>query len=61
MKIADKGITYEEICTELNQQFASRTTIISILDEAVKMGFFIKKTHVHVQKPRVVSTWAFLI
>ncbi len=43
IKHADKGLNYEEICTELNYQFASRTTILNILDDGVKLDFFIKK------------------
>ena len=42
--LPSKGIAYEKICNELNSQFASRTTILHILDDGVKLGFFIKKT-----------------
>ena len=38
-----RGVTYEEICKLLDHQFASRTTILNILDQGVKDEFLIKK------------------
>ena len=43
MEFSNKGISYEEICLDLNYQFASRTTILNILDEGVKLDFFTKQ------------------
>ena len=47
LHISNKGISYEEICNELNSQFASKTTIINILEDGVKLDFFIKTTDTH--------------
>ena len=38
----EKGIAYEEICRLLDHQFASRTTILHILDQGVADNFLSK-------------------
>ena len=40
----EKGFAFEEICRLLDPKFASRTTILNILEEGVVNNFFNKKT-----------------
>jgi len=62
-----KGVTYEEICMLLDYQFASRTTILNILDEGVKGKFLTKKIdnndnrkqnyRLNIQSEKIISEW----
>ena len=62
-----KGVTYEEICMLLDHQFASRTTVLNILDEGVKGEFLTKEIddndhrkqnyRLNIQSEKIISEW----
>lgn len=62
-----KGISYEEICKLFDHQFASRTTILNILDEGVQGNFLTKKIdnidhrkqnyRLNTQSEKIISDW----
>ena len=64
---AGAGVSYEEICKLLDHQFASRTTILNILDQGVQDEFLIKKIdtndhrkqnyQLHSISEKIISDW----
>ena len=64
----DRGFSYEEICNLIPAKLASRTTVLTILQEGILLNYFVKEIDVRdkrkqlykLQKPqknRIVS-WA---
>ena len=64
---AGAGVSYEEICKLLDHQFASRTTVLNILDEGVKGEFLTKEIddndhrkhnyRLNIQSEKIISEW----
>ena len=52
----DDNVSYEKLCDTVPKKFGSRSTIQSILKEAVLLGYFIKDTS---KKDKRIKTYTF--